>query len=1048
MNRPFPAAILVLLSSICAFSQPPTTHVSIRVSPVTRSIREFEKEVTFLVERTAAASNPISVDYSTLDGTATAGLDYAPTKGTLIIEPWLRQVAFTVAIFDDGLTESDESFAVTVGQSIAGSLRPPERSSVITIQDDEGAGSVEHSFPIFGKGGTVITHLAFQPDGGLIALEAGEGQGLLRFKRDDSRDFDFQPWAPFPTSMVVQPDGRIIVAGRMGRFIGYGDLPPYGVARLNADGSLDTTFDAGLAIDPPSFPGSESGWPSTFPDSSVAALQLQPDGKVLVAGAFTHVGGLARRALTRLNPDGLVDDTFHPDIKGPWADSLALQADGKILIAGSFEPRTDLPGANLARVHPDGSPDLGFQTVVHTYPARILAVQPNGQVILHTPADRWTGLGRVIRVNPDGTTDPNFGAAVNSADDGGFPVVFAAVLQEDGRILIAGRFETVNGADRAGLARLNGDGTLDATFAPVTREYFGGVDLRSVLVQADGQVLVGGRPALRRVNGGNRILQFSALQYSVSERARQALVTVERLGGKDISARVAYSTIDGLAKAGMDYSSQSGTVDFAPSETSKAIAIPILNNHFIENDDRSFKVVLTNVSTGSLLGGLAQADVRILDDERPGGLDPDYDYQPFELPPEFGDHIIGLINPRPDGTQIVLTSSRWNHFDQWLIRVDTGGSINLKIRVSGADIRSIVAQADGGIVLGGFFEEINGTRRHHLARFRPDGDLDLSYDPGATVNIGYGVGSLHPQPDGRILVAGWASPESPGVILARLLPDGSPDREFQPELGPLGPGGTGVQGLWLEEDGRILVIGNFATVHGVAYSGIVRLRADGSLDSTFRPAPDLLGVESLAIQPDHKLVIAGKFKSSDPGRSRPMARLNDDGSLDPTFRVALSGPNEVYVRVVWALRNGKLLIVGSFKAVDGVPRDGVARLNADGSLDADFMAPPGLLSFLGVEPDGGILAEYGQVVNGSYQYRRVRLNSDTSYLQLLPPRLTSGRALRLELVTQPGLTYVLESSTDLIRWSAFETNTAGGFRLPFQDTAPDAARFYRAIQAR
>src|SRR5690606_4781715 len=89
-------------------------------------------------------------------------------------------------------------------------------------------------------------------------------------------------------------------------------------------------------------------------NSAVYSLALQPDGKVLVGGLFTELGGQTRNRLARLNPDGSLDADFNPGANGP-IDTVALQPDGKVLVGGQFTQLGGQPRNRLARLNPDGS---------------------------------------------------------------------------------------------------------------------------------------------------------------------------------------------------------------------------------------------------------------------------------------------------------------------------------------------------------------------------------------------------------------------------------------------------------------------------------------------------------------------------------------------------------------------------------------------------------------------------------------------------------------------------------------------------------------------
>ena len=125
------------------------------------------------------------------------------------------------------------------------------------------------------------------------------------------------------TELTVQPDGRILVGGGFTTLGGGGSgtTPRNTIGRLNPDGSIDTTFNPGA-------------------DGVVLVLVIQADGKILVGGYFTTLGGggsgtTARNNIGRLNPDGTLDADFDPGANS-FVDELIVQPDGRILVAGYF----------------------------------------------------------------------------------------------------------------------------------------------------------------------------------------------------------------------------------------------------------------------------------------------------------------------------------------------------------------------------------------------------------------------------------------------------------------------------------------------------------------------------------------------------------------------------------------------------------------------------------------------------------------------------------------------------------------------------------------
>ncbi|MGQ9896709.1 MAG: hypothetical protein ACUVR8_03980 [Acidobacteriota bacterium] len=282
-------------------------------------------------------------------------------------------------------------------------------------------------------------------------------------------------------AVAVQDDGKVVIGGE---FTAFNGVPRNNLARLNADGSLDTTF----------VPGNVTG--------RVEALVVQGDGKVVIGGNFSSVGSVARRGLARLNPDGLVDTGFTAETDPDGiVYALALQGDGKLLVAGDFTVLGGQRRERLARLEPSGVLDVSFNSNVRADGVVFaLAVQPNGRILLGGAFSQVNGTprSRVARLMADGGLDLTF--TLSDATDG---MVLTLGLQADGRIVIGGAFRFVGGVERNGVARLTASGALDTTFGG-----FGGVGgsflptVYAVSLQPNGRVLIGGE--FMTVNGLSR----------------------------------------------------------------------------------------------------------------------------------------------------------------------------------------------------------------------------------------------------------------------------------------------------------------------------------------------------------------------------------------------------------------------------------------------------------------------------------------------------------------------------------------------------------------
>ena len=204
-----------------------------------------------------------------------------------------------------------------------------------------------------------------------------------------------------------------------------------------------------------------------------------------------------------------------------------------------------------------------------------------------------------------------------------------------------------------------------------------------------------------------------------------------------------------------------------------------------------------------------------------------------------------------------------------------------------------------------------------------------------------------------------------------------------------------------------------------------------------------------------------------PGSSwAPQTNLNQailavDNSSKGSVYTGLAITNKTSGNFLYAAdeANGKVDVYdGSFNFVNGVSRNGIARLNPDGSLDTGFDPGSGaiyddgyekypVINFVVLQPDGRILIG-GAItsVNGIQHDGIARLNGDFP-LEFFPFARPANGPLRLTLATQSSKVYILQTSTDLMNWIPLSTNTASGYTLDFEETnaASFSQRFYRAV---
>lgn len=323
---------------------------------------------------------------------------------------------------------------------------------------------------------------------------------LVRLEANGMLDTSFTPPASLTStvfSIALQADGKILVGGAFGNVDGNMDLDR--IVRLEADGSVDTSFapPAGL-------------------NSEVYSMVLQADGKILVGGFFSNVGGDADLdSLIRLEVNGTLDTSFTPPaLMDNPAHSIVVQPDGHILVGGFF---TDVGGDTnrdyLIRLQADGTLDTSFvPSVVLNGPVYSVVPQADGKILV---GGQFTNVGGdanrdyLIRMDANGALDTSFDPPAGLSN-----TVQSIVPQADGKILVGGLFTNVGGdADLDRLVRLESDGTLDSTFAPPAG--LNG-EVTCNVPQADGTVLVGG--SFTDVGGDTDLDRIFRADYEVGTR--------------------------------------------------------------------------------------------------------------------------------------------------------------------------------------------------------------------------------------------------------------------------------------------------------------------------------------------------------------------------------------------------------------------------------------------------------------------------------------------------------------------------------------------------
>ncbi|HWB02651.1 MAG TPA: delta-60 repeat domain-containing protein [Verrucomicrobiales bacterium] len=358
--------------------------------------------------------------------------------------------------------------------------------------------------------------------------------------------------------------------------------------------------------------------------------------------------------------------------------------------------------------------------------------------------------------------------------DQSFVINFAGTVsgiasQPDGDLIMVGKFTAVNGLAPAKIARFNPDGTLHAPFTPPAM--YSWEEPCFAAIQLDGKILAGVRGATPPY-----ITRFL----------------------------------------------QDGRVDNFPPGYTQAVANP-LTGALIQPDGKI------------LVGGSNYTEPRSIGLVRflPNGtLESTATFSIGEGPrADIGDGIISCIALQADGK--IIVGGRFSRFSGQphfgIVRLNPNGSLDPSFVARtewGQEVACVVVQPDGKILIGGPFFTLNGQPARGIARLNPDGSTEslATFNPGTGTE---GVTGIALQADGRILLSGYFLEINgqPRNRIARLLPDGNVEGTATFDAGT-GADGNVTTGITLQANGKILLTGDFTSIDGQPRNQIARLNND------------------------------------------------------------------------------------------------------------------------------------------------------------------------------------------------------------------------------
>lgn len=690
---------------------------------------------------------------------------------------------------------------------------------------------------------------------------------------------------------------------------------------------------------------------------TINALEIQADGKILVAGASLN-GVKTDFALARYMSDGTLDSTFGTNgiVVTPLGGSaeinaLSIQPDGKIIAGGDTDTISSSAFA-LARYHANGTLDISFghfgSGIVTETPGvidnRLNALKLQGDKILvggisSVPIDTTIPSGirtafTLMRFQANGSVDSLFGpngdgivkTVVQPSGTKLSGEINALALQSTGEIVVAGRvFPGGSAGQNVAVLRYDSNGTLDTTFGTggfVNTDIASNEQTHTLLIQPDGKILVGGS-----AQNSFALLRYTTTGVLDTTFDTDGIVTTTIGSGGTASIRSFFFDNNQITVGGISFNGANNS-EFTLARYSVSGAL-----------DTTFGtggILRTSVSTGldemhamQRVSGKIVAAGFAADGLRVNFALARYDATTGGLDPAFG----------------------------------TGGLVTTAIGNGDDEIKALAVQTDGKIIAAGFSFGANNVRNKDfaLARYDANGVLDTSFGVSgrAITSISSGHDVIHAlavQPDGKIIVGGTAfsggANGTDDFALARYNTNGGLDTTFGSNFNGVvqlanSTGHERIHAVALQGDGKIVVAGEAFT--GSNYRFILaRYLSSGSLDTGFGTngiATTQIGSGSsfgkaMLIQPDGKILLAG---TSDSGSDFDfaLARYNTNGSLDTAFGTdgivtTPVGTGHDFANEMKLQADGRIVLAGVTFSDSAPEQFALVRYNTDGTPDTGF----------------------------------------------------------------------------------------------------------------
>ena len=715
-----------------------------------------------------------------------------------------------------------------------------------------------------------------------------------------------------------------------GKFAAYNGVAKSGIARINANGTLNTSVN---------FPAITN---NTAYDAAV-----QTDGKIVVVG-------MANGQIARYTASGATDTSFTP-IAGTATphqiNVVKIQTDGKILIGGDFTQLATKNRRSIARLMADGSLDECFDPGYALSNTTTAGVGTSAEIIIE-------GDNLIVGGNfsyYDGTQRSSIAKArikttINAVVDTG-----SAVSSSTGGVSVPTvlSYDTLNGVAAS---------TSTVTISLVATPHPG-----IVLNTTTGAVSVtAGTPP-----------GYYELKYKICEKT-----LIDCTCDEDI-AKVTVGNIDAVndnfTASPIDFSLGGTTVSVLANDILNG-ATPVYTN-----------VTLTLTNNGGIAGATinAQGVITIPAGTAPGTYTLQYNMcqKPGTLNCDSASVTVTVVSylgsslranaivkqVRMQSTGKIILGGEFSKYDNVnnmrLVRanqdltLDTSFAQTGQLSATGNNLVNVLdeiqIQSDDRILIGGHLDLYNGSPVKRLFRLYPNGGLDPSFNPGGAGPVATDptdgsneatVQSIAILQDGTMVAVGNFDQYNGVTVndIVGLKADGTINPVFNVGTGSGGVyGGTNIAKV---HQGKIIIGSALYYYKGASVGNVIRVLPNGNLDTTFAQGNLIMytypsmkfQVWDIAIQSDDKVILGGTFQGYNGVTSKNLVRLMPDGTVDTTFNIGTGFNSNLTdgafgsVMSVTIQADGKIMVGGTFNSFNGYPVNNLVRLNSDGSYDPTF----------------------------------------------------------------------------------------------------------------